>query len=160
MAKMTIRGLEDKIAELEELSIQAPEIIRRTLYEGAGVVADNMRQAIQGIPTDNRIGTPENPVYGIQPMQKQGLEESFGITPMKHENDGYNVLIGFDGYNGIRTKKYPGGQPNQLIARSVERGTSFRRAYPFIKKTVRSSKAAAQKKMLETYEEEVNKITK
>ena len=79
---------------------------------------------------------------------------------MKHENDGYNVLIGFDGYNGIRTKKYPGGQPNQLIARSVERGTSFRRAYPFIKKTVRSSKAAAQKKMLETYEEEVNKITK
>ena len=79
MAKMTIRGLEDKIAELEALSIQAPEIIRRTLYEGAGVVADNMRQAIQGIPTDNRIGTPENPVYGIQPLQKQGLEESFGI---------------------------------------------------------------------------------
>ena len=99
MAKMTIRGLEDKIAELEELSIQAPEIIRRTLYEGAGVVADNMRQAIQGIPTDNRIGTPENPVYGIQPLQKQGLEASIRVASAATSTE--------EIWNGIGDPVYP-----------------------------------------------------
>ena len=48
-----------------------------------------------------------------------------GISPIKHDGDYINAKVGFDGYGSIPTKKYPKGVPNQLVARSVNSGTSF-----------------------------------
>lgn len=71
----------------------------------------------------------------------------------------YNVKIGFDGYNNIRSKRWPQGQPNQMVARAIESGTSW------MSKTVcrqggepgeKQALAAMQKRA----ESEINKIMK
>lgn len=162
MGKMTIKSLSTQIQQLEKLQANVPDILQNVLYEGAGVVADAMREAMDAIPVDEdtQMGFSGKPVNGLQPLQKQGLIDSFGISPMRQEKDGHNVLIGFDGYNEVRTRKYPNGQPNQLIARSLEVGTSFRRAYPFVRKTVRKARKPAEERMKEVLQQEIDKIMK
>lgn len=162
MGKMNIKGLSTQIQRLEELQANVPDILQNVLYKGAGVVADALREAIDTISVDeeSQMGFPDKPVNGLQPLQKQGLVDSFGISPMRHEKDSYDVLIGFDGYNEVRTRKYPNGQLNQLIARSVEVGTSFRRAHPFVRKTVRKARKPAEERMKEVLQQEIDKIMK
>lgn len=162
MGKLRIKSLDRQMQQLEKLEANVTSIMQSVLYEGAGVVADAIKQALNAIPvdTESRIGTPEDPVVGLQELQKQGLIDSFGISPMRQEKNEHNVLIGFDGYNDVRTKKYPHGQPNQLIARSLEAGTSFRRPHPFVRPTVRKARRTAEKKMQETLQQEIDKIMK
>ena len=63
---------------------------------------------------------------------------------MQNENGYINVKLGFDGYNSVKTKKYPKGQPNALIARVTESGSSYRTKTPFIRPAVRATKKAAE----------------
>ena len=79
-------------------------------------------------------------------LEKQGLLEGFGISPMENENGYYNVKLGFDGYNSVKTHKYKQGQPNVLIARITESGSSYRAKTPFIRPAVNSTKNEAIKK--------------
>lgn len=58
-----------------------------------------------------------------------------------------NVKLGFDGYNGMKTKKYPKGQPNVLLARSIESGSSIAKKRPFVAPAVRKTKKAAEETM-------------
>ena len=59
--------------------------------------------------------------------------------------------MGFDGYNEVKTRKYPNGQPNALMARSIESGSSARDKYPFIRPAVQATRkqaiAAAEAKL-------------
>ena len=55
------------------------------------------------------------------------------------------MKIGFDGYNEVQTKTFPNGQPNALIARSIESGSSTREKTPFL----RPALAAARKQAIE-----------
>ena len=76
---------------------------------------------------------------------------------MRDDNGFLNVKLGFEGYNSQVTTKYPGGQPNSLIARSVNAGTSFRQRIPFIDNAVNQTKGAAEQKMTETAEKAIGK---
>ena len=77
------------------------------------------------------------------------------------DDKGYlNVKLGFDGYGRTKTKKYPKGVPNQLIARSVNTGTSFRKRNPFMDRAVRAKRKLAEKKMMETMGEGMKKEMK
>ena len=62
---------------------------------------------------------------------------------MQNDNGFLNVKIGFDGYNNVRTRTYPKGQPNALIARATESGSSVRKKTPFIRPAVNASKKQA-----------------
>jgi len=111
------------------------------------------------IPVQNGFVKKGELRTGIPGQAKKGLQASYGITPMQRDENGfYNVKIGFDGYNSIKTKAYPNGQPNQMIARSVESGTSFLQKHPFVAPGVRKSRKAALKKMEEIIDEETKKI--
>ena len=77
--------------------------------------------------------------------QKKGLLEGFGVSPIQN-SDGYiNVKIGFAGYNSVKTKKYPKGQPNALIARVTNSGSSYRQKTRFVDKAVSSTRNQAEK---------------
>lgn len=157
MAKMKIKGLreyENKLLKLENLT---REILGEAIYEGAGLVADAVKSSIESIPIDERYVTGGATLYGITPEQKAGLRDGFGIARMRDDNGFLNVKLGFDGYNSQVTKKYPGGQPNSLIARSVNAGTSFRQRIPFIDNAVNQTKGAAEQKMTETAEKAIGK---
>jgi hypothetical protein len=62
------------------------------------------------------------------------------------------VKLGFAGYNSTITDKYPNGQPNSMIARSLQSGTSFRARIPFVDNAVSAKKSACEQKMIETFD--------
>lgn len=162
MAKFEFKfkGIEEYALKLSKLGDQTEEIAGKAIYAGAKIVADEVRKNIEGLPTvDFRAhGTSDHPLDGITDLQKKGLEEGFGVSTMQEDSGYYNVKVGFDGYNAVKTKQYPQGQPNVMIARSVEGGTYFRRPHPFVAPAVRASKKAAEAKMKQVVEEEINKI--
>lgn len=68
--------------------------------------------------------------------------------------------MGFDGYNSVKSARWPQGQPNQMVARAVESGTSFMEANPEIKRARARARKAAEKAMERTFERESKKIVK
>lgn len=153
MATWYFRGIDEYLARLEKLKANTGHAIGRAIYEGAGIVAKEVAAEIQRLPVNNQYGSK-----GITSVQKAGLIEGFGISHA--QTDGYfrHVKLGFDGYNGQHTDDYPQGQPNSLIARSVNSGTSFRPKNPFVDRATRRSKKACEVRMTEVIEREIIKI--
>ena len=160
MARMKIEGLSEYVQKLEELEQQAKPLVQKCLYEGAAVVANAVKSSIGSIPTrsNTEFGSESHVLQGLTAAQKAGLVESFGITKMRDSSFSQDVKLGFDGYNMVRTKKFPNGQPNQLIARSIESGTSFLQPCHFMSKAVNASRAACLAKMESTCDSEIEKI--
>lgn len=163
MATITFKKGDEYIAKLEALERDMRyKVIGAAVYEGANVVADAVQSGISSIPTvaPNAWATPTNPNAGITAKQKAGLHNSFGIAKLQDDSGYLHVKLGFDGYNDVKTKRWPSGQPNQMIARSVERGTSLLQATPFMKSSVSKSRKACINTMKETAENEIQKIMK
>lgn len=159
MATMKFKDGADYLLRLEHLSEAAKtDLLGNAVYDGAKVVADTVKAEIRGLPVDNRRGTQSDPSNGPSQYQKKGLEDSFGIAPIRNDNGFVNVKLGFDGYNGLKTKRWPSGHPNQMIARSVERGTSWMKANPFMKRALRKARKQAQEAMASRLQSEIQKI--
>lgn len=175
MAKMEISGLDDYIAKLDKLqSRYAQGYYGKAIYEGAKIVTDQIRTNIKSLPVERR--TTWNASYvdswgdanwnknadvyldGITATQKAGLLDGLGIAKMKNDGGTLNVRAGFHGYNKQKTRKFPNGQPNAMIARSVEGGTSLMQKHPFVAPAVRKTRAAAEAKMKEVIENGLKKI--
>lgn len=157
MAKIKFVGFEDYAEQIGKMAKNTDAIIKPAVYDGAAVMAKAFEEELARIPVDDttKWGTADNPMRGLKSRQKQGLIKSFGITSMRNENGFINVRLGFDGYNNIRSKKHPNGQPNALIARSLEKGTSFMLKYPFSKKAIRSAKQKSIDAMQATINEKI-----
>lgn len=154
MARIEVgRGLNEYLSQLGNLEFHSDEIIGRTIYPAAGMVADAIDSAINTIPTRSPNGSE-----GLFADQKRGLHEGLGIAPKRNDSGYINVKIGFDGYNQHKTKTYPSGQPNAMIARAMESGTSFSKKQPFVGKTVRAVKARAEAMMQEELDKEISKV--
>lgn len=122
-AIITIKGVEKYLAELRALEADAEEYLGEAIWEGAKLVADAVKSELQALPVDNRGKVAQR--KSINQIQKDGILEGYGITPMRDDKNQLNVKIGFDGYNNFITFKYPNGQPNAMIARTLESGTYF-----------------------------------
>lgn len=160
MAKFQFEGVDNLIAQYERLANNSHEIIGKAIYKGAGVVMKNVVGAVDGLSTDNHFGTLGNPVTGPTTIQKLGLQHSLGIAPMRQDGDFWNVKIGFDGYNNVKTKRWPKGQPNSMVARSIESGTSWMQKQPFMRKAEQASRGPCEQAMKEVVDIEIAKITK
>ena len=159
MAKITFPGLNDYELIISRLSKNAADIAGRAIYTGAGIVADEIKSGIQSLPIVRGYGTAENPLPGgVTQPQKQGLLDGLGIAPLQNDGGYLNVKIGFDGYNRTKTEKYPRGQPNQLVARGVESGASWKQKHPFVRPSVNRSRKRAEAAMAEALDEEIKKI--
>ena len=155
MAKLKFKGLEEYERQLLKLKDVSRECIGRAIYEGAKEIADEVKSEIENIPVDNRIVKDGQMLYGISELQKAGLRDGFGVARMQNDGGFYNVKLGFAGYNAVKTKIFPNGQPNSMIARSVNSGTSFRQRYPFVDNAVNKKKDACEQKMVETFDKEL-----
>lgn len=158
MARIRIYGLENWTTNLEELGDDIDKLCGQSIGVGAGIIADAVREELEAIPIDEHYGTPSNPVNGLTRLQKQGLLDSFGISPMDKDGSYLNVKLGFDGYNNEHTALYPNGKPNTMIARSLESGTSFSKKIRFFTRAVSRSKEQAQRKMDDVMQEEIRRI--
>ena len=160
MAKFQFKGVDDYIAQLEDIYGDTDEIIGRAIYEGAAVVMNEVRRNIENLQTDERFGTTENPTMGPKAVQKYWLLRSVGISDMRQDGTFWNVKIGFDGYNGIKTITWPNGQPNAMVARSVESGTSFMRKQPFIRPAEHNTWVKCERAMANTIDKEITQRVK
>ena len=156
MARFTISSkMDDYTEKLNDLRLNTKEYFDAAIKKGGGVVADAVRAEINALPINTGYKKRGNEmIRGLNTLQKGGLQDSLGIAPPRDDGDFRNVKVGFDGYNQNYTDAYPNGQPNVVIARSVEKGTSFRSPNPFIARAARKSKEKATK----TMEDEIDRI--
>jgi hypothetical protein len=159
MAKWIVgKGLDKYIAYLQSLEAATDEVIGKAVYEMAKVVADNVKANMMALPAvsnEANIATYKKGYSRLSEPEKEGLIEGFGISPMRNDQGYVNVKLGFDGYNSVKTKKYPNGQPNVLIARVTESGSPYREKTGFIRKAVNASKKNAEDAGRITIEKEI-----
>ena len=128
-----VQGLEELLRQLDKATGNAEHVAAEALYEGAGVMADAVSRAVQGIATEpfkyatggkKRKASPEekaiiaNAKTGVAKFRKNGISVQ---TSVGMQNAGYAQL-------GGKTKPIP------LIANSINSGTSFMQKQPFLRK--------------------------
>lgn len=152
MAKWTIgKGIDNYIKDLQDLEFGSEEMAKQAVYEGAKIVTDAVRANIQALP----VGPPRE--GKVTQKQKQGLLDGLGIAGFRKDGSFINVKVGMDGYNGEKSRKYPKGQPNAMIARALESGSSFAPKHPFIGPAANRTKSAAEKAIQKKLDEEIKK---
>lgn len=156
MAKIEFKGIEAYQKAMAAFSRDTRDVmIGGAIYDAAGIVADEIQDGISSIPTLSHFerAADGKTVNGLLAKQKADLHNSLGIAKLRDDNGFVSVKIGWDGYNSIRTARWPNGQPNQMIARSLERGTSWLQAFPFVKKAV----SRARKRAIEAMQERIDR---
>lgn len=148
MAKFVVgKGLDNYIAYLQKINLLSSDMVGEAVYDMAKVVADKVRANIEALPAVSNaanIATYKQGISRLSEPEKQGLLDGFGVSSIQN-NDGYvNVKLGFDGYNSVKTKKYPNGQPNALIARVTNSGSSYRQKTRFVDKAVSATRKQAE----------------
>lgn len=164
MARLQVKGIEEYALKLSRLGDNVKSVGGEAIYSAADLVADQIRANINGLRTVSEIENIRAYKSGqksqLSKKQKEGLLEALGITKLRDDNGYLNVKIGFDGYNSIKTKKYPKGQPNQLIARVTESGSIYMDKMPFVRPAVTKMRKPAQEAMQEVIDKRINEIMK
>ena len=132
--------------KLDNLQKSMDSISKSALYDAAGIVVDAIKTESNALTAlqENLRGTADNSIDGATDAQRRGLLDGVGISHMEDDGRAINVKIGFDGCNATKTKKYKNGQPNAVIARSIESGTTFRKKNRFVARAVKRSKPQAE----------------
>lgn len=158
---MKAEGLEELSRKLTQAGEKAQSVAARGLYDGAGAMADEIKQAAESIktskfhyavfpPTVQRDPTPEEKAVvmsanaGIAKFEKNGSEVN---TSVGYSNAGYATL------NGKQV-------PIPKIANAINSGTSFMKKQPFFRKAVSSGSQKASQKIVKTIEDALNDIIK
>lgn len=153
--RVNYSGFDSVLAELEavtDIEVLADE----ALHIGADIIADEMRKQIDNLKTtDENYRTDKR--YCTK-REKRLLQKELGYTPFSFWGEKYNIKVGFDGY-GYPTPKYPNGIPTQLVANSINKGTSFMIPQPFITRCQRYARRKAIDAMMEYFEKTLKKLT-
>lgn len=156
MARIEFTGIDEYFKKLDRLGDKATGVCKRALYDGAAVLADAVRTEVEALPTTGRNGDPQQ----ILEYEKQGLLEGMGIAKMRDDGGKISTRVDFDGYNRLRSKAYPNGHPNSMIARAINSGTSKRPKNPFMARAVKKAREKAQQAMAARMDSDINNIMK
>ena len=181
-----VEGMEELIDRMERLPEKAAKIAAEALYEGAGVTADAVSQAVHGIATEpfryaksgqKRKPSPEekamveNAKHGVSKFRKTGVSVQ---TSVGFQNAGYATITWNHARTNTRTKYKIGesgrahhasqgggtsSKPVPLIVNSINSGTSFMEKQPFLRKAFSQSKGravAAIENGIKSREDELN----
>lgn len=153
---MKVEGMEKISETLSSLAEKAPAVAALGLYEGAGIIADEMGKQAKEIRTEpfrgkvsKRKPSPQekaivlNAARGIAKFDKNGTEVE---TSVGFRNAGYATLAG-------KTVPVP------KIVNAINSGTSFMTKQPFIRNAAKSGGKAAIDAMEKKINEEFEKIT-
>lgn len=139
MAGFGFKAGDEYSLKLSKLKTDSDEIAKKAIYEGAKIVADKIKENLEGVLSEKATGE---------------LMESFGIAGIDTDRNGdWNTKIGFDGYDSQ-------GIPNQLKARILESGSSIQPKTPFVRPAIKATKKKAKEKMGQIIEEECSKRMK
>lgn len=140
---INVDGMDELAGKLDKLLDKAQDVAALGLYEGAGVMADKVSQAVNSIATEpfkyaaggrQRKPSPEEKAivagaqHGVAKFRKTGIRVE---TSVGYKNSGYASLNG-------KTKPVP------MIANAINSGTSFMQAQPFIRRAFSQGRGAAE----------------
>ncbi len=156
MAKFKVVGLDAAFDQFGVIAKDSEGIAKMCVYDGADVVADAVRRNIEGLPTRDPKEHKTKP-RGATTEEKEAMLKGFGVAKMRTASGSIDTVLGFDGYDGKPTPKYPKGHAISMIARTIESGSSWLNKTPFLKTAYNSSKAAAEEAMARRFDEEIQK---
>ena len=153
-------GLEEIQKHIEGLAEGTDGLLSKALFEGAKVMADGLKGAIEALPEDpgfKNIKRGDNPRNVVTAEDKADMIAHMGISRFQKKTGQVYARVGFDGYGSIKTKAFPQGRPVVLIARSINSGSSVRVKHPFTKPTINKYKQAANDAMRKAVEDALKK---
>ena len=139
MGRVITAGIDDLTAELEAVAAHLGGVGKAALYEGAGVMADAIKEAAGSLP-----------YKGSTVAQ---IQNAVGITKFKDTEDGSGTSIGFDGYFAESHFPIP------FFVREVEGGTSRIPARPFVRRAATAAQPAAEAVIIGAAEERIKQLT-
>lgn len=154
---MKVDGMEDISAMLEKIEEAAPAVAAKALYEGAGIMAEEIRAGAEGIRTE--------PFRGPKPTRKPSPEEKeiviaagVGIAKFDKNGDEVDTSVGYRnaGYATLGSEE----KPIPLIVNAINSGTSFMKKQPFIRKASRTGGQKAMAAMTRSIEDQIDKMSK
>ena len=157
--KVSTTGMDELTKQLENLGNAAHGVAAASLYEGAGVIADAVSRAVQGIATEPFRYVKNGSTRKPSPEEKALLEAaSKGVAKFKHTGTDVNTSVGLanSGYGKL------GGvtKPIPVIANAINSGTSFMQKQPFFRKAVSQNKAAALAAIERGVNKRIDEMTK
>ena len=135
-------GAEELMRKMDRLPEKAAKVAAEALYEGAGVMADTVSRAVQGIVTEPFKYATGGRKRKPSPEEKQILLKArHGIAKFRNDGTVIQTSVGFQGagYANLNGKTKPIGQ----IANAINSGTSFMDKQPFFRKAVSQARGAA-----------------
>ena len=156
MAKIEFVGIDEYLEKLNKVGDKTTGLCKRALYDGAAVLADAVRSDVQALPVTDRNTEPQQ-VLGYE---RDGLLAGLGIAKMKDDGGVVSTRVDFDGYNRLKSKTYPNGHPNSMIARAINSGTSKRPKNPFMNRATRAARAKAEAAMAARMDADIEEIMK
>ena len=156
--KVTTEGMDQLTNKLRALGDAAGKVAAEGLYEGAGVMADAVSRAVQGIATKTfhyAIGWQRYP----SPEEKELLlKAAHGIAKFRKGGADISTSVGFSkaGYGELNGKTVP----IPKIANAINSGTSFRKKQPFFRKAVSQSRSMTLAAIENSIEKRFEEITK
>lgn len=159
-------GLDLYMKEIQKLCDNTLGCMKQSLFEGAGIIADEIHQGLESLPVEETSkGTAPfaykgKKLKGVTSQQKADILENFGIAAHRSEGGAVTTLIGVRGSGYTVSNDGEGEVPINVILRSIESGCSFREKNPIIHNAVNRSKSKAidaMNKKFETIIEEAMK---
>ena len=168
--KVEVSGMDELMRKFDQLPGKAAKVAAEALYEGAGVAADTVSRAVQGIATEKfryaaggRTRKPSPEEKAIVTQSKHGISKfrNTGVsiqTSVGFQNSGYGKITWNHAKTNTRTKykqqkngtyrhaSQGGGEsakPVPLIVNAINSGTSFMQKQPFLRKAFSQSKGKA-----------------
>ena len=158
---MNIEGLAELSEQLAQLGEKAQGVAALGLYEGAGIMAEEIKRGADTIRTEEfhyavfpsvtqRLPTPEEKAIvqeagaGIAKFRKNGSEVD---TSVGYRNAGYAELKGKS-------------VPIPKIVNAINSGTSFMKKQPFVRKAASSGAKKAEAAITKMIEQKFNEIIK
>ena len=141
---MKTSGMDELSKRLGKLGVKAQEIASLSLYEGAGVMADAVSQAVRGIVTEPfRYGTIDNRRKPSPEEKAILVNAKKGVSKFKKTHDAVYTNVGLNnsGYAKLKGKTVP----VPMIAHAINSGTSFMQPQPFFQKATSKKNAAYAK---------------
>ena len=156
--KISTSGMDDLLGKLQKAGDAAHDIAAAGLYEGAGVMADAVSQAVRSIATEpfryaaggrRRLPSPEEKAV-LEVAEK-------GVAHFRDDGGSVNTSVGLNaaGYGTVAGRTKPVG----LIANSINSGTSFMSKQPFYRRAQSQSKGQALGKIETKLREEIDKLS-
>lgn len=153
--KMSVSGMEDISRMLTELENEAESAAAEGLYEGAGIMAEGLKQAARNIKT-KKFHYATNDQRDPSPEEREIVEQGIGIAKFDKNGTEVDTSVGYgnSGYAELNGKTVPIAK----IANAINSGTSFMRKQPYVRKAEKSAGKRASEAIAKKIQDRLDKV--